>query len=119
MEGEAKAEPTGRGGAMGTLAGGGARGIHIGCAELETGRTEFTQHRGVREVEGLKGTSRGGADGLAEFGRGGGRGRLGNSRDTGDFELGETSGDTGDFELSGTCGAGRTRKASTSISSKI
>lgn len=31
-----------------------------------------------------------------------GQGRWGNSGDTGDFELGETSGDTGDLELSGT-----------------
>lgn len=50
----------------------------------------------------MTGTSGGGVDRLADFGRGGGRVRLGgNSEDTADFQLGRTSGDTGDFELSG------------------
>lgn len=47
--------------------------------------------------------NRGGADRLADLGRGGGRGSLGgNSGNTADFELGRTSGDVGDSELVGT-----------------
>jgi len=49
-------------------------------------------------TEELTGTSGGGVDGLTDFGRGGGRGL--NLKDTGDFQLGGTSGDTWDFVLS-------------------
>lgn len=49
-----------------------------------------------------------GPGGLAVIGRGGGRlGRI--LRDTGDLELGGTSGNKGDFELGGTSGDRRHR----------
>jgi len=84
---------TSRGGVMGSVAGGRARGFPS-KPELVTRRSEEHPHSGADKegAEELKGTSGGRAHRLAGFGRGGGRRRLcGISGDAGDLELGRTS----------------------------